>query len=242
MSKRPFISPAVERHWHRQDECQHPHTQQQEQQDAFGSHPLGQKRSGHSQPAVHAHQADEVNGHVHVHTGQVMHQLACRRAKLPAPAPSQVAKEERCTEQHKGIGHSQVQHQQTGHRAFLHPAQHRPHHKQVAREAQQEGQAQYADADLGLRADRQEEGGGGGADVGRHQEKMASDDCGNNTTLKCHTGRKQICCIKIYQSYQFNKSLRNTLSRVNTSVLQLSGKSQIMSWSTINFGISYTLW
>lgn len=58
---------AVEGHRQCQDERNHPDSQQEEQQGTLGSHSLRHKRPCDSHPAVHAHKADEVDGHVHVH-------------------------------------------------------------------------------------------------------------------------------------------------------------------------------
>lgn len=167
------VSPAVEGHRQRQGEGQHPDHQQQDQQGPLGPHPLGQEGPGHGQPAVHAHQADQVDGHVHVGRRHVVHQLARRRAELPA-AHGQVAQEKGRAEQHGGVRQRQVQHQQAGHGPLLHPAEHGPRHEQVPGEAQHERHGQDGDADLvadghgggGRRAG----GGGGGVRVGRHHE------------------------------------------------------------------------
>lgn len=77
-----------------------------------------------------------------------MHQLARGRAELPGPPPGQVAQKQRRAQQHESICQSQIQHQDTSHRALPYPAQHWPDHEQIPGEAQDEGQGQDGDADL----------------------------------------------------------------------------------------------
>lgn len=168
------LSPAVERHRYRQEEGHGPNPQQENQQRALGPHSLGQEGPGDGQPAVQAHQTDQVDGDIHVDAGQVVHQLAGCCAKLPTPPTNQVAQKEGSAEQHEGIGQSQVEHQQAGDRALLYPAQHGPDHKQVSRKAQQEGQGQDGHAHLlgdprgGWGGGRPGGQGSGGGGVGLH--------------------------------------------------------------------------
>ncbi|TRZ00577.1 hypothetical protein DNTS_004499 [Danionella cerebrum] len=73
---------------HRQchEESQEPNAQKDSHEPVLGPQPLRDKGPGDGEPAVSTHQADQVDGGVHVRAAQIMHHLTHSGAELPAPA------------------------------------------------------------------------------------------------------------------------------------------------------------
>lgn len=134
--------PAVEGHGQSHEEGHDPDPQHDDVECTLFPQLLRQEGSDDGQPAVQAHQADQINRNVHVHTAEIVHAFAHTCPELPALPSSQQTEEQRGTQEHQSVSHSQIQDQEACNRAMPDTTEHRPHHKEIPRKAKEEGKDQ----------------------------------------------------------------------------------------------------
>lgn len=140
--------PTVEGHGQCKDESHDPDHQHDDVQRLLLPQPLGQEGPDDGQPAVQAHQADQIDRYIHVDAAQVVNGLAHSATELPAFPSSQKPQEERGAQEHQGVSHGEVQDQEARHGASLDTTEHRPHHEEIPGKTKDEGKEQDGYPDL----------------------------------------------------------------------------------------------
>lgn len=123
------------------DHHQHPHAYDHPPHNLPAGHPGHSSWKHQNHQPVHTHQCDEKDGCVHVGVAQVEQAFAHDVAKVPR-LPGEVDDEEDGEDHEKAIGKCQVEDEDGGDWASSDACQDAPDNEEVARDAQEEDQAE----------------------------------------------------------------------------------------------------